>query len=55
MNHLIASAFLAGHYIKLTKMQYGYQVDYGADSQTYGSFKAASQAFKNALDHANSL
>lgn len=55
MNHLIASAVLAGYCIKLTKMQYGYQVDYGADSQTYGSFKAASQAFKNALDHASEL
>lgn len=56
MSHLIASAVLAGYYIKLTKVQllagYGYQVDYGADSQTYGSFKAASRAFKYALDHA---
>lgn len=55
MNHLIASAVLAGYYIKLTKVQYGYQVDYGADSQFFGLFPDASQAFKQALDHASEL
>ena len=60
MNHLIASAFLAGYYIKLTKMQHPrlgfiYQVDYGADSIQYADFKLATASFKNALDHASEL
>lgn len=53
--HLIANAVLAGYYIKLTKIGDKYQVDYGADSQLFDSFTDATQAFKQALDHAGEL
>lgn len=55
MKHTIASAVLAGYYIKLSKVQYGYQVDYGADSKFFGPLTDATQAFKQALDHAGTL
>lgn len=53
--HTIASAVLAGYYIKLTKIGDKYQVDYGADSQPFDSFTEATQAFKQALYHAGAL
>lgn len=60
MNHIIASAVLAGYCIKLTQLPHPrlgkvYQVDYGADSIQYSDFKRATASFKNALDHASEL
>ena len=55
MKHTIASAVLAGYYIKLTKIGDKYQIDYGADSQLFDSLTDATQVFKQALDHAGAL